>query len=103
LPLRNAKEEKMTNTFLILARVSGSTDSLVKSIKSISQTLLNGVKVIGTWTTFGAYDACVAINAESDQAAMDFVTMYIRPIQNLLTHETLVRIPQASYTPSSVS
>ncbi len=93
----------MTNSFVILARVSGTTDSLVKAIKSISQKPLNGVKVIGTWTTFGAYDACVVINAESDQAAMDFVSTQIRPIQNLLTTETLVGVPQASYTPSSVS
>jgi uncharacterized protein with GYD domain len=93
----------MTNSFVILARVSGTTDSLVKAIKSISQKPLNGVKVIGTWTTFGAYDACVVINAESDQAAMDFVSNHIRPIQNLLTTETLVGVPQATYTPSSVN
>jgi uncharacterized protein with GYD domain len=93
----------MTNSFVILARVSGTTGSLVKAIKSISQKPVNGVKVIGTWTTFGAYDACVVINADSDQAAMDFVSNYIRPIENLLTTETLVGVPQANYTPSSVN
>ena len=93
----------MTNSFLILARVSGSTDPLVRTIKALSQKPINGVKVVGTWTTFGAYDACVVINADSEQYAMDFVSKHIRPIENLLTTETLVGVPQAAYTPSTVN
>ena len=94
------------SNYLILIRVGGTgtkLSQLSKSLQNITKTPTQGVKVIGTWTTFGQYDASVLFQAEAESQAMDFVDAQIRILQGVLSTETLMVTPQANYTPGASS
>jgi uncharacterized protein with GYD domain len=92
------------SNYLTLIRVSGTSGrlgQLTKSLQNIPKAPSQAVKVIGTWTTFGQYDASILFQANDESQAMDFVDKQIRGIEGVLSTETLVVTPQADYTPGA--
>jgi uncharacterized protein with GYD domain len=94
------------SNYLTLIRVGGTgtkLSQLSKSLQNMTKTPAQGVKVLGTWTTFGQYDASVLFQAEEESQAMDFVDAQIRTVQGILSTETIIVVPQANYTPGASS
>jgi len=85
-----------TYAYVTLIRVSGNNRSLTSALRSFPRKTKN-CTILGTWTTFGEYDGLVQFIATSNEDAMRFVTQYIRPIQNVVSAETLPLVTQQSY------
>ncbi len=87
-------------SYVTLVKVSGNrTKQVEKSLKELSQKPSKSVHMIGTWTSFGQYDGVCLFQAENEADAMNFVSEHLRGIEGVLSTETLVAIPQATFTP----
>jgi uncharacterized protein with GYD domain len=91
-----------TTNYVTLLKVSGNkTKQVERTLRELSQKPARNVNVIGTWTSFGQYDAVCLYQAENEADAMNFVTEQLRGIEGVLSTETLTAIPQATYTPGT--
>lgn len=87
----------------LLSFTTDKTQQAVKQIKSLAERPPTNIKVLGTWTSFGRYDAVCLYRAENGSDAMNFVNERIRQIDGVVNTETLSVLPETENTPGSSS